>query len=655
MVALLALWIPATAFSADAPDTTTEDAASAEDANTDVRRGLFPPLRQGKKAEASPAHEVTKPVGALEQPEPVATSTHTVTKPAGPVADLPAADAPDEGVMQWVERLEGEVPSQAQLAALEELQKTETAERALIDELSGGDVPLAFYRDPRAALAVDPLHLDEVNPEEFDIPVVVNDDVRKWVKYFTGPGRKYYARWLSRSTRFRPMMYRELEAEGLPRDLVYLSMIESGYNAHAYSHAAAAGLWQFIPSTARLYKMRVDWWVDDRRDPDTSLHAAMALLGDLHDMFGKWELAWAAYNTGPGRVRRAASKAGTEDFWTIAHGPYLHSETDNYVPKIMAAAIIGHHPERYGFTDIVYQDELAYEVARVDGSVELAVLARCAGTTTDTIKALNPALRRFATPPEGYDVRLPIGSGATFVAALAKVPKNKRVTVVKHTVKRGETLSGIATRHGVSLNTLSSANNLRNANRIYVGMSLVIPKNGYVPSSVASSGSTRSKTVTKSVSSYKVRSGDTLGSIAKRHGTSVSAIKSRNGLGSDTIQVGQTLKLTGSASSGGSTATTVTYKVRNGDNLSSIASRHGVSTSDLQRWNGIGNASHIQVGQTLKIKGSSSGWATYNVRSGDSLGKIASRNSCSVGELQSWNNLSGTTIHPGQTLKIRRN
>ncbi len=613
------------------------------DGKTHRKRSLFPPR---KRADA-PSKVVTKEADAPK----------TVTKPSVEAEGETAP--PADGIWAWVDRMEGEIPSPQQVEALEELAETERSEQHIIGRLGGVEVPTKFYKDPAAALKVDPLHLDEVDPSEFDIPIVVNAEVAKWIKYFTGPGRKYYSRWLGRSTRFRPMMYQELDKAGLPRDLVYLSMIESGYNSHAYSHAAAAGLWQFIPSTARLYKVRVDWWVDDRRDPEASLHAAIDFLGELHDMFGDWPRAWAAYNTGPGRVRRASAKANTKDYWVLARGPYLHSETDNYVPKIMAAAIIGHHPERYGFKDIVYQDELKYDVTHVDGSVELKILAACAGTSVDTLKALNPALRRFATPPEGYDLRVPVGKTDVFVAELAKIPKNRRVTVSRHTVKKGETLSAIAGRYGVSANSISSANSLRNANRIYVGMSLVIPRHGEAaPPSSATKTVAKSSSKSTTPSTYTVRKGDTLSGVAARYGMSTSSLKSRNGLGSSTIYVGQKLKLGGSGSASSSQAKTTRYTVKRGDSLSRIADRHGVRMSDLQKWNNIRNASSIQVGQTLKIiggssAGTSSSWKTYSVRSGDSLGAIATRNNCSVSELQSWNSINGSVIHPGQKLKIK--
>jgi membrane-bound lytic murein transglycosylase D len=607
--------------------------------------------------------------------------------PAEPAnADAPAVDpaeATDAELWTWVTRLQGEVPTVETREASQELSDERMAELALVDQLGGADVPKDFYADPAATLKVDPLHLDKVDPSEFDIPIVVNDDVIKWMKYFTGPGRKYYSRWLARSTKYRPMMYAQLEEKGLPRDLVYLSMIESGYNAHAYSSADAAGLWQFIPSTARLYHLRVDYWVDDRRDPEMATEAGLAFLADLHDVFDDWMLAWAAYNTGPGRVRRATQKAGSKDFWVLEEGPYLHPETDNYVPKIIAAAIIGHHPERYGFTGIEYQDELQYEKTRVEGSVDLEVLAKCAGISLEELQALNPALRRYATPPEGYEVRLPVGRTETFVAALAAVPKEERLaaTVVHHKVARGETLSKIAAKYGVATSDIVKANKLRDADRIYVGMQLVIPTKGRssaVASAPRSSDTKVAEVATRSVSDaepppkaapapatyHTVRSGETLFKIAVKYGVDVSQLKSWNGLKSDTIFVGQKLKVSsGSGSSGSATAsakaaapsgTKTSYTVQKGDTLSAIADKHGVTLSQVQKWNGISNPSDIQAGQKLVIYTAAPQWEKYTVKSGDSLGAIATRYGCTVAQIKEWNDLSSSVIHPGQVLKIAR-
>jgi membrane-bound lytic murein transglycosylase D len=634
LVVSLAFSVPAVAAPSSSPAAT--DTEEATTSTSPVKPGPFSKLRaktKAKKAEREHEEQLT-------------------TQVDGPDADAPADDAPPNGgIWEWVERMDGEIPTEAQQEAIAAHDEEEAAQEAVVaTDLSKSN---------------HPLYLDLVDPDEFDIPIEITPEVEKWVAYFTGNGRKYYKRWLGRSSRYRPMMYKGLEAAGLPRDLVYLSMIESGYNAHAYSHASAAGLWQFIPSTGRLYDLRVDYWVDQRRDPEASLGAAIAFLDELHTMFGDWRLAWAAYNGGPGRVRRAVRDSGTKDFWTIARGSHLHSETDNYVPKIMAAAIIGHYPERYGFTEIDYQDELVYDSTEVDGSVSLDVLAECAGTTVDTIKSLNPHIRRYSTPPEGAAVRLPVGAKTSFVAALAKVPKDRRITVVRHKVKRGETLSVIASRYNVSVSSVSQANNLRNVNKIYVGMSLLIPKGGSGSSSAAaaSSSSSSSKVAASKPRAkstvHTVRPGDTLSAIASRHHVSVSQLKSWNSISGEKILVGQKLTLATSGGSGSSAAVSSTkHTVRRGDTLSGIASRYGVRTSELQRWNNITNASNIRVGQVITVKGgrssASSSWRTYEVRRGDNLGGIATANGCSVTDLMSWNELKNSVIHPGQKLRIRR-
>jgi membrane-bound lytic murein transglycosylase D len=594
------------------------------------------------------------PEGAGEATD--ADDLEDVDDTAGPDADeeaLPEQD--DDGLWQWVERLEGEIPTEDQLEAMRAAE-AEQVDSALVEALEALDYDERMYTDPGKALYVDPLFLDQVDPSEFDIPIEVNGSVAKWVKYFTGPGRKHYARWLARSSRYRPMMYEKLEAAGMPRDLVYLSMIESGYNAHAYSHAHAAGLWQFIPSTGKLYKLRVDYWVDDRRDPAKSTDAALVFLAELHQIFkGDWRLAWAGYNTGPGRVRRAMRNSGTSDFWKIQAGPYLASETDNYVPKIMAAAIIGHHPERYGFTDIEFQDELAYDEVFVKGSVEVSRLAKAAGQTVDEFKYLNPALRRFATPKEGYTIRVPKGSQEKMVAAVAKLPRHQPTQYARHTVRKGESLSRIAARYGVSVSALKAANRLQNVNHIRIGMTLLIPGKGGAPaaSRVASSSSRGTSTV----STYTVRKGDTLSTIAARHGTSTATLRSLNRISGSRIYVGQKLKVRGTAAptSSRTVASTSTYTVKRGDTLLGIAGRHGTTLTTMQKLNGIRNASSIQVGQKLKVPGrASSGWSTYTVQRGDNLGKIASARGCTVSDLKSWNKLSSSTIHPGQKLRVRQ-
>ncbi|MCO4745475.1 MAG: LysM peptidoglycan-binding domain-containing protein [Proteobacteria bacterium] len=566
----------------------------------------------------------------------------------GPSPDEEAVEGKgDDGVWQWIDRMGGEVPPAAALQALDELAEELEAEDSFEEGSNASPVPTSLYRDPVAAVSSDPLHLDQIDPSDFDIPIKKNAAVQKWIRYFTGSGRKHFARYLSRSSTYEPMILAELEANNLPLDLRYVAMIESGYNAHAYSHAGAAGLWQFIPSTGRLYDMRVDWWVDDRRDPAKATVAAVEYLTDLHKMFkGDWELAWAAYNGGPGRVRRAMQKTGATTFWAVVEADVLHTETENYVPKIMAAAIVGKNPELYGF-ELPTKPRLAYSVAEVEGSVSVTALAEAAGTDEERLRYLNPGLRRFATPPEGYALRIPVGSKKSFMAKLADIPQDEQVQVVRHTVKRGETLSKIAASYSVPVDVVSSTNRLKNVDHIYVGLNLVIPVSDGAGGPVAPTGS--SSEDSRPVATYTVKSGDSLSKIAARYGVKISDIQRWNSISGSSIQIGQQLTLRPTQVP----RTTVTHTVASGESLSKIAEQYRVSVREIQSWNSISNPSHIRVGQALTVKTPEQIWKTYTVKPGDSLGGIAGRNSCSVQDLQAWNTLSGTVIHPGQVLRLR--
>ncbi|HNC95515.1 MAG TPA: lytic transglycosylase domain-containing protein, partial [Myxococcota bacterium] len=237
----------------------------------------------------------------------------------GPDPDAPAAE-PAESLWSYIE---GAPPRQGDVQATAELAAERFAELGFMG-MVGAEPPVDYYLDPVGATALDPFHLDKINPAEFDIPVVVNDMVKQWMTYFLGPGRKYYTRYLARSTRWLPMMHAEMDARGLPRDLAYLSMIESGFNTGAYSYASAVGLWQFMSGTGKDYHLRIDWWIDERRDPEASTKAALSYLSDLHRMFsGDWWLSWASYNGGQGRVMNATRRLGTTDFWSIVKADVL--------------------------------------------------------------------------------------------------------------------------------------------------------------------------------------------------------------------------------------------------------------------------------------------------------------------------------------------
>jgi membrane-bound lytic murein transglycosylase D len=531
-------------------------------------------------------------------------------------AEEPAAE-PEESSL-W-EQIEGGGAAAAQVtASSSEL----TAER--LDELGfsgqvGAALPLDYYLDPLTATAIDPLQLDKVNPEEFDIPIVTNAMVAKWMTYFLGRGRKYYSRYLMRSTHWMPMMHAALEERGMPRDLVYLSMIESGFTTSATSYASAAGLWQFMPATARQYGLRVDWWADERRDPVRATGAALTYLAYLHKMFeGDWLLAWASYNGGEGRVGKECRRHGTTDFWKLVEKNALHTETQNYVPKLIAAAIIGKHPERYGFVGVPYQEALAQETVAVPGGTGLDVIARSAGLKDEEVLEYNPGLRRWALPPDvpQWNVNLPAGKLASFAEEFAKVPPEERISLARHVVKRKETLSTIAKKYSVSTEEVARLNHLTAKSKLKVGQELVVPARpgstslasvGPADASepAASAPVTKVSTTHKTVArTHTVVSGDTLSGVAAKYKLSTAELKSLNGLKSDKILLGQKLKV-GSIASAPPTepaSKTTTYTVKGGDTLGSIAERHDCTVSELKSWNGI-KGTTIYPGQKLKIKG----------------------------------------------------
>ena len=247
---------------------------------------------------------------------------------------------------------------------------------------------------------------DRCDPDKvtYDIPIVINAAVEQHMKYFQKTIPKRFKMWLERSGRFTPMMRAILKEHDMPEDLVYLALIESGFNCSAYSRAAAVGPWQFIRGTGRRYGLRIDYWVDERRDPVKSTHAAAKYLGDLYAEFGSWYLAAAGYNAGEGKVRRALKRYNADDFWSISQGRryYLKRETRQYVPKMIAAAIIAKNPEKYGFKEIRYWEPLAYDTVKVHSGTSLGVAAKLAGIQTKELVQLNPELRRWCTPPHGH-------------------------------------------------------------------------------------------------------------------------------------------------------------------------------------------------------------------------------------------------------------
>ena len=511
----------------------------------------------------------------------------------------------------------------------------------------------------------------------YDIPIVLNERVNAAIRYFQTDARGAFERYFSRSTRYLPLIREIIRSYGLPEDLCYLPLVESGYNAHALSWAKALGLWQFIHSTGKIYGLNRSFWHDDRRDPVKATHAACQYLRDLYAKFDSWELALAAYNGGPGRVERTMAKERVSDFWRLRT---LRKETRNYVPLFMAATIICKNPQRYGFNpdEIKFESPLAFEEVAVGKCLDFSSVADALKVSADEIAFLNPELLRRQTPPSGqYQLKIPAGAKEIFLAAYPEL-EEKATSLVYHTVKRGESLKGIASKYGVSTGAIKSANNLRNS-RVKSGKTLLIPTgedNSFADEPTPSGPKSTKNGV------YLVRRGDTLYEIALAFAVESDDIRRLNGMGKKSgIYVGQRLRIPrqggeidtssgyaktsaeNSDSAGaraGNNSTALTHTVRRGESLTAIARKYDVSIAEILDWNSLAANTTILPRQRLTIhsrnakKTLSSRPATYSVRRGDNLAGISRRFNVAVSELREWNDLGRSSrILRGQSLRLR--
>jgi len=459
----------------------------------------------------------------------------------------------------------------------------------------------------------------------YDIPITINAQVERWIDYFQTRIPKRFRIWLERSGRYHTMMRGILKKHGLPEDLFYLAMIESGFSCNAYSRAHACGPWQFIRGTGRRYGLKVNYWVDERRDPVKATHAAAQYLKDLYAEFGSWYLAAAGYNAGEAKIRRALKRYKADDFWAISHHRrrYLKRETKNYVPKMIAAALIAKEPEKYGFNDIKYQAPMAFDEVRVHGGTSLGVAAKLAGIKTSELVAINPELRRWCTPPNTsrYTLRIPSGKKAAFEAAYAKLPPKKRkarVGTIKVKVRRGDTLGRIAKTYRVSLRGLMAMNPRLNPRRLRIGQVVLVPPTRGAVKVAARKAKTRRATVRSYASRGKgtrkivhvVKRGDTLWDIAQSYGINHKSIRRWNGRRSSRLHPGQKLTLYVSSSKAEARLTkarttkrgrALVYVVRRGDNLWDISRRFKTTPAALKRWNNL-RSSRITPGDRLKVR-----------------------------------------------------
>ena len=319
-------------------------------------------------------------------------------------------------------------------------------------------------------------HLDLKN-YYFDIPVVFNQKVRGWIKYFLTRGREHFVRYTQRAGRYAPVLGKILADNGLPRDLVFLAMAESGFHNKAKSWAKAVGPWQFMPFTGRKYGLRVNWYLDERRDPLKATAAAARYLNDLFARFGSWELATAAYNAGEGKISRAISRYRTRNFWQLSRGRYLRRETKDYVPKIMALAIIGKNLESFGFDDIEFEQPLDFDEIIVAGGTDLYQVAEVLGTPFAMLQKLNPEILRWLTPPKlkSYKLRVPVGKKVAYQRCCSYLDLSVK-DFQQYTVKQGATLQQIARKFRIKYaSVLGQLNGLSTRSQLARGRKILLP------------------------------------------------------------------------------------------------------------------------------------------------------------------------------------
>lgn len=488
--------------------------------------------------------------------------------------------------------------------------------------------------------------LDTLDVNRFTVPIVFNERVMQEIQYMTTRARDFTEASLSRKTAFEEMIYAKIDSMEMPRDLIFLALVESGYKIKAYSRAKAAGLWQFIPSTGKRYGLYQDFWIDMRRNPELSTVAALRYLKRLNEEFGDWLLAMAAYNCGEGCVRKRIREAKEDtlrdtteavSYWDLK----LPRETMHYVPRILAAMTIGHYPEHYGM-NVEKRERMPFDTVTVVEFMPLDQVAKAAGVELKDIQDLNLELSRWCTPPKesGYVLRIPEGTRDSFLVAYEKMDKKSFSRWQYHKVKSGENLGKIGRQYGVSVKDIQSANHLKNT-RIRQGQTLLIP---LPASAMKSSNKAKAQPARQNaeksdgVRRYKVRPGDNLGAISRKFGVSVANLREWNGLDENgSIKAGESLYVskpsavksaadsaqakpaqsvpeepkkeslpeTKKEKSKARTPATesgfVSHKVAPGESLWDISRQYDVTIEDIVRWNQK-KSTKVKAGEVLKIK-----------------------------------------------------
>ena len=488
--------------------------------------------------------------------------------------------------------------------------------------------------------------LPKIEPVVTTVPMPQNRAVENSIQWLLANRRETVIRWMNRSDTYFPMIEQIFKEEGVPEELKYLAVGESGLNPRARSSASAVGMWQFMAPTGRAMGLRIDSYVDERMDPVKSTRAAARHLKELYEYYASdWHLALAGYNCSPRCIRRAISRGGgtlqnPPSYWAISR--YLPRQTSGYVPQFIAFALIMSNPSEFGLPATSNGPEFAYDEIKVSGVLSLETIATMVGTTTEHIQSLNPELRRGTLPPDRspYTLRIPINTFARFADAFEQLPEKEKTMPGEHRVRRGDNLGKIARRYGTTVKAIQNANRLRTT-VIHPGQMLVVP--GLAGTIVAKLESTGARSVGWGSRTNKPIVFDQKVAENARQTTvtvaNTSTIRSPNT--SD--------QTTNSSNSPSENRPNQVHRVRRGDTLSELANQYGTTVRAIQQANGLRNT-RIKRGQRLQIP--QGGRTIHTVRRGENLTKIAQHYGTTVQSIKTNNNLRSNTIHPGQKLSI---
>jgi membrane-bound lytic murein transglycosylase D len=449
-----------------------------------------------------------------------------------------------------------------------------------------------------------------VNGKRNEIPVTINRHVQDEIDSFTtGRERDFFLEAYRRSGRYRAKIEAALVEAGLPAELAWLPLIESGFKVTALSPARALGLWQFIPSTGYRYGLNRDTYIDERLDPDKSTRGAIDYLKELHGMFGDWTTVLAAYNCGENRVLRTIQSQNInylDNFWDLYER--LPRETARYVPRFLATLHIVRSPQAYGLQDVVMDPPRETDIVAIPRQASLSAIARATGIDEESLRLLNAELRQGVLPEGGYDLRVPIGEKSQVLANLDSIAsyqprKTQRAVVSRHRVRKGETLQSISKKYGTDATGILLANNLRQPSALKVGMTIRVPM-GCAPERYPVPSEPKVTAARQEVIEHVVRPGDSLYNLAKRYGASTEEIQRLNRITASSLAIGQVLKITPSSAPAKNEtpkAKSPVYVVRSGDTLNSIAKQHRMALERLLALNHLNAHDKLQLGQKLIV------------------------------------------------------